>query len=109
VDDVSFCGVLGYDGPTDGRHSGYVISQIPSQLICTRGKVVFATRNDRLAVVSSTYVACSPPLPLVPKLGAVLGNRDLCNGVGQDNTSAVRLPFPGMVSLHSEIVITVRP
>jgi len=27
---------------TDGKHSGYVISQIPSQLICTRGKIVLS-------------------------------------------------------------------
>lgn len=29
--------------PTDRRRSGYVISQIPSQLICTRGKAAFTT------------------------------------------------------------------
>jgi MFS family permease len=43
VDNVSHhCGILLRRMRTDGKRSGYVISQIPSQLICTRGKAALS-------------------------------------------------------------------
>lgn len=109
VDDVSCdCTLSAQRRPTDEERSGYVISQIPSQLICTRGKAFFSKVNNRIAVPLDTDVQHSSPLAVVSKLGVVLGHCDLCNCVGQDYPSAVRLPFFGMGTFGSCVVGVVR-
>jgi hypothetical protein len=99
VDDVSFyCGFWLRRLSTDGKCSGYVISQIPSQLICTRGKAVLSMCEQSIRSPFDTYTPRSPPLPVVSELGVVLGHRYLCDCFGQDNTSVVRLSLPGWLS-----------
>jgi hypothetical protein len=92
---------------TDGKGSGYVISQIPSQLICTRGKAIPSIWKDQSAVPLDTDISYSPPLPVVSKLGVVLDHRDLRNCVCQDYASAVRLPFSGTKILNLKSVVVV--
>lgn len=71
--------------PADLRYRGYVISQIPSQMICTRGM-----RPTQIRKCHSHRR--SPPIPLVSVVGVVMGFGYLCHGGRQDTASALYMP-----------------
>ncbi|KAK7917853.1 pantothenate protein [Apiospora marii] len=68
---------------------GYVISQIPSQIICTRGM----SRSLLTLAKADNFLFISPYLCLVPNLGATMGTRDVCHRDCADLAPFICMPL----------------
>lgn len=77
-----------FDTLSANRCSGYVISQIPSQLVCTRGRLKCVSLDQQPLMFTS-----SETLYLVSVLGAPLGSRNVCFFFCENSPPVIRVSF----------------